>query len=71
MEDKYTLNEIAEIMGKNKWYLLAVEEAVKGTLRNGFGSVTIKFDIRANNVDKLTITQTEETVLKPTDNRPN
>lgn len=67
----YTLNQIAEIMAKNKWYLLATEEAVTRFLKNGYGTVTVKYDLRNSQVEKVSVIGTEETVLKPTENRPN
>jgi len=71
MEQTYTLNEIAGIMKENKWYLLATEEAVSRFIKGGYGTVTIKYDLRGNSVEKVTVVGTEETVLKPTANRPN
>lgn len=70
MEQRYTLNEIAGIMEQNKWYLLKTEEALRRFLRNGYGTVTIKYDLRANEVEKLTVIGTEETELRPKDGHP-
>ena len=70
IEQKYTLNEIAQIMEQNKWYLLQTEEALRRFLKNGYGTVTIKYDLRANDVEKVTVIGTEETILRPKEGHP-
>lgn len=70
MEDKYSLNEFAQIMEKTKWYLLATEDAVHKFIKGGYGTVTVRYDLRSGNVEKVTVIGTEETILQPKDGMP-
>ena len=70
MDTRYTLSEFAEIMRKNKWYLLETEESLRRALRLGYGTVTIRYELRANEVEKLSVVSTEESILRPKDGHP-
>lgn len=70
MEEKYTLNEFAQVMEKTKWYLLATEESVHRFIKGGYGTVTVKYDLRGGNVEKVTVINSEETILQPKDGMP-
>jgi hypothetical protein len=70
MEERYTLNQIARIMEQNKWYLLQTEDAVRRFLKNGYGTVTVRYDLRAGEVEKMSVIGTEETILRPKEGHP-
>lgn len=69
-EEKFTMAEIAEMMRNNKWHLLSVEEALAKGISKGYGNITIRFDLRAGQVEKMTVINTEETILRPKDGHP-
>jgi len=68
--DKFTLNEFAEMMKRDKWYLLEVEAILHDQLRKGYGTITISFDLRADTVEKIIVKSTEETILRPKKGHP-
>ena len=69
-EQRYTLTEIADMMRENKWHLLSVEEALAKGISKGYGNITIRFDLRAGQVEKMTVINTEETILRPKEGHP-
>ena len=70
MKDKFTLDEFAEMMQQNKWYLLAIEESLQDNLKRGYGSIGFRLDLRAGEVEKVTTTIIEETALRPKQGHP-
>ena len=61
IEQKFTLTEIATIMGDNKWHLIRLEDEIK---KIGYGVIEAVLDIRGGAVEKITFIS-KSTELRP------
>lgn len=61
MTQTYTLDQIAELMKKNKWHLIEIEEAVQSV---EYGTVEVRLEVRAGAVEKVSFFNAK-TQLRP------
>lgn len=61
MEQKYTLDEFADMMKTNKWHLIQIENEIQNT---SYGTVDIKLEVRGGVVERI-YTYNGRSYLKP------